>query len=141
MAPRRRNDAPSLPSTLQRSEVHAQRIFAETLAAAVERYGDGERARRTAFGALKHSYEKVGDHWEPKARRGPSDERSAARGVGDEPSHGGVDANASVAHLRELARRLGVRGRSKMTKADLVAALEHANQLATARARAQSPTS
>lgn len=63
-----------LPSTVARSPQHAQDIFAETLSSAIEQYGDGERARRTAFASLKHSYEKVGDHWERKRRPGPSDE-------------------------------------------------------------------
>ena len=48
---------------------------------------------------------------------------------------GGVDANASKAHLMDLARRLHVRGRSTMTKAELVKALQRANNRKTARAR------
>jgi cation transport regulator ChaB len=77
-----------LPSTLQRSEEKAQRTFAEAHDAALEQYdGDEQRAYRVAYAALKHSYEKVGDHWEPKARRGPSDERAerAARTRGARP--------------------------------------------------------
>lgn len=30
--------------------------------------------------ALKHSFEKIGDHWEAKDEPGPSDEQSARRG-------------------------------------------------------------
>ncbi len=33
-------------------------------------------AHRAAMSALKHSFEKVGDHWEPKDGKGPSDERT-----------------------------------------------------------------
>ena len=33
-----------------------------------------------AYDALKHSYEKVGDHWEKKAEKGPSDERAKVGG-------------------------------------------------------------
>lgn len=125
-----------LPSTLERSDEHAQRIWQKTHDSAVETYGEGERAHRTAFASLKHSYEKVGDHWEPKESKGPSDdqaERGAAEPVA--PTHGGVDANASVEHLRQLARRLDVPGRSKMNKAELVEAIDKANQRATAKAR------
>ena len=125
-----------LPSTLERSDEHAQAIWQKTHDSAVETYGEGERAHRTAFSSLKHSYEKVGDHWEPKEEKGPSDEQ-AARGAGDPvaETHGGVDANASVEHLRELARKLDIEGRSKMRKDELVEAIDKANQRATARAR------
>ncbi|HSH23242.1 MAG TPA: ChaB family protein [Acidimicrobiales bacterium] len=125
-----------MPSTLERSDEHAQRTWQKTHDSAVETYGEGERAHRTAFAALKHSYEKVGDHWEPKEQKGPSDEQ-AARGGAEPvaPTHGGVDANASVDHLRQVARRLDVKGRSKMNKAELVDAIDKANQRATAKVR------
>jgi hypothetical protein len=125
-----------LPSTLRRSGDKAQRTWSEAHDSAVQTYGEGERAHRTAFSALKHTHEKVGDHWEPKAKRGPSDER-AARG-GPDPggrTAGGVDANASKQHLYQQARRLGVRGRSNMTKEELVTALQRANDRQTSRAR------
>ncbi|MBW3604648.1 MAG: ChaB family protein [Actinobacteria bacterium] len=35
-----------------------------------------EAAHRTAWSAVKHQFEKVGDHWEPKDEWGPSDERA-----------------------------------------------------------------
>ena len=57
-----------LPSTLQKSPAKAQRTFAKAHDAAVKQYGEGERAHRVAYDALKHSFEKVGDHWEPKAK-------------------------------------------------------------------------
>ena len=69
----------NLPRTLKRSPAKAQRIYAETLESAEEQYGEGERAHRTAIASLKHSFEKVGDHWERKEEKGPSDPR-AARG-------------------------------------------------------------
>jgi cation transport regulator ChaB len=128
-----------LPSTLERSDEHAQDIWQETHDSAVDQYGEGERAHRTAFASLKHSYEKVGDHWEPKDEKGPSDERaemsgrSAIEGRGD--THGGVDANASKKHLYEIAKKLDIDGRSKMDKDELVSAIEKANDRATRRAR------
>jgi cation transport regulator ChaB len=126
-----------LPSTLQRSDEKAQRTYAQTYDSAIEQYdGDERRANQTAFAALKHTHEKVGDHWEPKHEWGPSDAH-AERGRDDpHPTAGGVDANASKEHLYELARRLDVKGRSSMTKDELVQALQKANDRASARARA-----
>ena len=101
-----------------------------------EQYGEGERAHRVAYDALKHSFEKVGDHWEPKAQKGPSDSR--ARSGGPNPkgkSAEGVDANASKKHLVEVARRLDISGRSTMSKGELVSAIKKANRRATARNR------
>lgn len=127
-----------LPSTLQRSPAKAQRIFAKTHDAAAEEYGEGRRAHQTAYGALKHSFEKVGDHWEPKEEKGPSDEQAARGGAGSSrqyPTAEGVDANASKSHLYEIARRLDVPGRSSMKKEELVDAIERANRRASAQAR------
>ncbi|HEY5882323.1 MAG TPA: ChaB family protein [Nakamurella sp.] len=124
-----------LPSTLQRSDAKAQRTFAQTYDSAIEQYEDEQRANQTAFAALKHTHEKVGDHWEPKDEWGPSDTH-AERGRDDPtPTAGGVDANASKEHLSELARRLDIEGRSTMTKDELVQALRKANDRATAKAR------
>jgi len=120
-----------LPDTLKRSPAKAQRTFAKAHDAAVEEYGEGERAHRVAYAALKHSFEKVGDHWEPKAEKGPSDKK-AAGGRGTRASTaGGVDANASKDHLLDVARRLDIPGRSRMTKAELVDAIQKANKKAS----------
>ena len=125
-----------LPSTLQRSDDKAKRTFAKTHDSAAEQYGEGERAYRAAFSALKHSYEKIGDHWEPKEHRGPSDERAESGGPRPQgESAEGVDANASKKHLVDVARRLDIPGRSKMTKDDLVVAIQKANRKATRRSR------
>jgi cation transport regulator ChaB len=119
--------AEELPSTIARSPQHAQAIWSAAHDAAVESYGEGERAHRTAFAALKHSYEKVGDHWEEKAEPGPSDAK-AAGGV-DSPAHTeeGVNANASKSHLYDVAAKLEITGRSSMTKAELVEAIKKEN--------------
>jgi len=90
-----------LPGTLQRSEAKAQRTFAKAHDSAEEEYGEGERAHRVAYAALKHTYEKVGDHWERKEQAGPSDERAEAGAGTERPTAGGVDANASKAHLMD----------------------------------------
>jgi cation transport regulator ChaB len=123
-----------LPSTLKKSDEKAQRTFAKTHDAAADQYGEGERAHRVAYSALKHSYEKVGDHWEEKDSRGPSDERAESGGPNARgESAEGVDANASKKHLVEVARRLDISGRSKMTKDELVDAIMKANRRETRR--------
>jgi cation transport regulator ChaB len=118
-----------LPSTLRKSDDKAQRTFAKTHDSAAEQYGEGERAYRAAFSALKHSYEKVGDHWEAKEQRGPSDELAESGGPNAQgESAEGVDANASKKHLLGIARRLDVPGRSTMNKDELVSAIMAANR-------------
>ncbi|MBF4463078.1 MULTISPECIES: ChaB family protein [unclassified Rathayibacter] len=125
-----------IPSTIERSDEHAQALWSAAHDSAVDSYGEGERAHRTAFAALKHEYEKVGDHWERKAESGPSDERAAGHGRdGRGETADGVDTNASKAHLVDLAKRLGVPGRSRMTKAELVEALRRENARRTRAAR------
>ena len=60
----------SLPGTLKRSPKKAQETWLKTHDSAADQYGDGERAHRTALPSLKHSFEKVDDHWEPKDNEG-----------------------------------------------------------------------
>ncbi|MCP9956709.1 MULTISPECIES: ChaB family protein [Streptomyces] len=126
-----------LPSTLERSSKEAQRTWIKAHDSAVEQYGEGERAHRVAFSALKHTHEKVGDHWERKegGRKGPSDPRAAAPRGKPARSGEGVDENASKRHLYEVAKRLGVEGRSHMSKAELAEALRAENRSRTRRAR------
>ena len=124
-----------LPSTLQRSDEKAQDTFAKTYDAAVEEYGDGERAARTAYASLKHTHEKVGDHWEEKEKKGPSDAKAAEGRSSSKETAGGVDANASKEHLYELAGKLDISGRSKMSKDELVEALQKASDKETRKAR------
>lgn len=124
-----------LPSTLQRSDAKAQDTFAKTYDSAAEEYGDGERAARTAYASLKHTHEKVGDHWEEKEGKGPSDAKAAEGRNSSKKTAGGVDANASKEHLYELAAKLDISGRSKMTKDELVEALQKANASQTRKAR------
>lgn len=118
----------ALPATLKRSPAKAQRTWAKTHDSAVEQYGEGERAHRTAFSALKHTFEKVDDHWEPKDHPGPSDPQSTQHGVQarEHPreSFGGVDFYGHTkTELLARARRLGIAGRSTMSKAELARAI------------------
>ena len=127
-----------VPSTLKRSPKKAERTWSKTHDSAVEQYGEGERAHRTAFAAVKHSFEKVGDHWEPKEEKGPSDAQAAKSGRAARRggrTAGGVDANATKAHLMDVAKRLDVKGRSRMSKDELVEAIQKANDRETAKAR------
>ena len=133
-----------LPSTLKRSPAKAQDTYMHTLESAEKIHGDGEAAHRIALASVKHSFEKVGDHWEPKAKKGPSDAQDAKRGRAARQSStktsGGVDAYATKAHLLGVAKRLGVTGRTKMTKAELVEAVDKANRSATAKSSRNEPS-
>jgi hypothetical protein len=129
-----------VPSTVARSDDKAVRTYKKTLESAEQTYGEGERARRAAMASLKHTHEKVGDHWEAKADKGPSDEQAAQSGPRSrerpQPTAEGVDANASKAHLVEVARKVGIDRPDRMTKPDLVEEIKRANRRATGQARA-----
>jgi cation transport regulator ChaB len=113
-----------LPGTVRRSPTKARRTYAKALESAHEKYDDEERAHRVAYAALKHSFEKVGDHWEPKDRKGPSDPRAARGRTGGGESAGGVDvAGHTRQELYDRARRLGIEGRSGMSKLELARAI------------------
>lgn len=117
-----------MPSTIKRSPPKAQRTWAKTHDHAVREYGEGERAHRTAFAALKHGFEKEGDRWVPKARKGPSDPRARLGGRaardGRGETFGGVDYYGHTKdELYARAQKLGVRGRASMTKKELAKAI------------------
>jgi ChaB protein len=115
-----------LPGTLKRSGAKAQRTFAKAHDSAAETYGEGERAHRTAYSALKHTHERVGDRWEPKESKGPSDPRAdnprARENRGK--TFGGVDVRGNTKQeLYERAKGLDVPGRSSMSKEELAEAI------------------
>ena len=118
-----------LPSTLKKSSAKAQRTFAKTHDSAADQYGEGERAHRTAYAALKHTHERKGDRWVAKDEKGPSDPRSkqrstAAKRAGRGETYGGVDAEGNTKEeLYDRARRLGIEGRSRMSKRELARAI------------------
>jgi cation transport regulator ChaB len=117
-----------LPGTLERSPKKVQRTYEKTLDSAHEEYGSEQRAQRTAWAAVKHVAEKRGDHWELKDEKGPSDPQAARGGKAarDRPkqTHGGVDVEGnSKQELYERAKKLGVEGRSDMTKEQLADAI------------------
>ena len=124
-----------LPRTLQRSGEKAQDTFAKAHDSALKSYeGDERAANQVGFSALKHTHEKVGDRWEPKENKGPSDPQAEGGRDTNRPTAGGVDANASKKHLYELATRLDIPGRSTMSKGELVKALQKANNRESAKA-------
>jgi len=128
-----------MPATIARSPKHAQDTWKAAHDSAAESYGDGERAHRTAFSALKHSFKKDGDRWVPKERKGPSDAQ-AARGPNtrhrstDEPAAATAGGKVALAEehtrdeLYERARRLDIRGRSRMSKEALAIAVQEREQ-------------
>lgn len=135
-AERMRDD---VPSTVARSDDKAVRTYKKTLESAEGTYGDDARAHRSAFAALKHTHEKVGDHWEPKDHRGPSDQQAAQgypRAVDQRRETAqGVDASAPKGHLDDVARKVGISQPEDLSKDDLVREIEKANRRATAKAR------
>ena len=115
-----------LPSTLKRSPKEAQETFAKAHDSAVKTYGEGQRAHRVAYSALKHKFEKKGDRWVPKDGKGPSDPRAknprSREGKGK--SYGGVDVEGnSKQELYQRAADLDVQGRSRMSKGELAEAI------------------
>jgi cation transport regulator ChaB len=117
-----------LPGTLERSPKKVQDTYEKALDAAHEQYDSEERAHRTAWSAVKHVAEKVGDHWEEKDAYGPSDPQSKQSGAQarDRPAEtaGGVDVEGnSKQELYERAKALDIEGRSNMSKSELAQAI------------------
>lgn len=115
-----------LPGTIRRSPAKAQRTFAKAHDSAAEQYGEGERAHRVAYAALKHTFEKKGDTWVAKGHKGPSDPRAANPRARQNrgKTYGGVDLFGNTRReLLERAAALDVRGRSRMSKAELAEAI------------------
>lgn len=125
----KRGEYAELPSTLERSPKKAQDTYEKTLEHAEQTYDhDEERAHRVAWAAVKHSFERSGDHWEKKDENGPSDPRAEQSGPGaSAPSYGGVDVEGKTKdELLDEARREGAHVTTHMKKAEVAAALEQA---------------
>jgi ChaB/Rho termination factor, N-terminal domain len=128
-----------LPSTLRRSSKSAQHKWSVIHDAAVEQYGEGERAHRTAFAGLKETHERRGDRWVAKKRGGPSDPRAAqpttaAKRAGRGKTYFGVSAYQNTKQeLYDRARSLGIEGRSRMSKDELAEAIGKRQQSRTRR--------
>lgn len=125
-------DDEDLPGTLQRSPEKAQRTYRAALDSAHETYDSEAAAHRVAFAAVKHNFEKVGDHWEEKAEKGPSDPQ-AARGGAEARDHplptgGGMVVGTTQKELYAQAKQLGIPGRSRMSKEELTEAVRKAKR-------------
>ena len=99
--PRTKKKQTSIPSTILHSDKHAQRLWKKAHDSAVKTYGEGGRAHRVAYAALKHEYKKEGDKWVAKGWKGPSDPQ-AAQGAGAKPK---PTARGKVARTEKEARR------------------------------------
>lgn len=136
-----------MPSTIKRSPKKAQDTYEETLESAEKEYGDkGGAAHRVAYASLKHSFEKVGDHWEAKKKRGPSDPESKTSGPPSshkrKAAYGGVDEEGHTKkELLERAKKLGVERTSHMTKAELAHAIDSKNKSASRKSKTRSKSS
>lgn len=109
-----------IPSTIRRSDEHAQHIWKKAHDSAVGTYGEGGRAHRVAYAALKHEYEKRGDKWVRKAHKGPSDPQAARgpttkRKSTDEPS--APTAGGKVAKSEAEARKKAKQARKESAAA------------------------
>ena len=116
--PRRRSET-EIPSTILRSDAHAQRLWKKAHDSAVETYGEGGRAHRVAYAALKHEYEKRGDKWVRKNGKGPSDPQAArgpttARKSTDEPA--APTAGGKVARTESEARTKSAEARKEAAR-------------------------
>lgn len=83
-----------LPDTLKRSPAKAQRTFAKAHDSAVKEYGEGERAHRVAYAALKHNFERPHEGGALRARRQARRQRPLAH---DEAPAGGSHREKAVA--------------------------------------------
>lgn len=108
----RTRDEVRIPNTIQRSEKHAQHLWKKAHDSAVKTYGEGGRAHRVAYAALKHEYRKAGDRWVPKGWKGPSDPQ-AAQGARARPK---PTALGKVARTEKEARRKAVEARREYAR-------------------------
>ena len=116
-----------------------------TLVSAEAQHGDGEAAHRICAGVAEAlgcegaviigSRSRVTD-------RGATRAKPVLKPAGrPTKTAGGVDAYATKAHLLDVARRLDVTGRSRLTKAELVTTIDKADQRGDLEGGQQTPTS
>jgi cation transport regulator ChaB len=109
----------AIPKTILRSDEHAQHIWQKAHDSAIETYGEGERAHRVAYAALKHEYEKKGDKWVRKAEKGPSDPQAARGPTTEHKSYGeppAPTAGGKVAHSDKEAKEKAKEARKEYAK-------------------------
>ena len=119
--------ATEMPSTLRRSSEKPQRTWAKAHTTRSRRTVKESGPTVAPSRRSNISFEKKGDRWVAKDQKGPSDPRSAHSGAAARrrgKTYGGVDEiGNSHAELYERARKLGIEGRSRMSKAQLAEAI------------------
>jgi hypothetical protein len=84
--------------------------------------GGGGRDRRTAYVPLKHDSETITTRWSRRGRKGAS-EATASQPAPAMRLPAGVSATATRATLYKIAKRLAIKGRSAMTRRQLMEAI------------------
>ncbi len=86
------------------------------------------RDRRTAYAPLKHDSERITERWARTGRRDKSapDETPATMALHTRHTLAEVTESATRAALYKIAKRLAVKGRSAMTKRQLLEAIRGA---------------
>ena len=126
-----------MPSTVARSSKKARDTWGKTHDAAVDQYGEGKRAHRTAFASLKHTHEKWGTAGWTRAGRalGRPGGEDRCRGPTRRPHRGWgrcQGQQGAPARRRQAARRPRPQPDDQ---GRVVEAIGRANDRATARAR------
>jgi hypothetical protein len=85
--------------------------------------GSGGRDRRTAYVPLKHDSETITTRWSRRGRKGESDTGTAEQPAPAIRLPAGVSATATRATLYKIAKRLAIKGRSAMTRRQLMDAI------------------
>jgi hypothetical protein len=117
----------------QKSGRRAQESYAKALDSAIQTYGAGDRARRSAIASVSRTFQRLGDRWVPRspqsARTAQATRRSASSANSSRPTQSGnIDMKSTKDNLMNAARRMQIPGRSRMNKPELVAALRKANR-------------
>lgn len=120
--PGKRADETEIPSTIMRSDKHAQHLWRKAHDSAVGTYGEGGRAHRVAYAALKHEYEKRGAKWvrkngkgssDPQASRGPTTKRRSTDDPPTSTGRGKVARNEPEARMKAKESRQETASRRK----------------------------
>lgn len=115
-----------VPDAIRHPLNKAQEIWTRAQHTAVAAYGEGQRAYRIARTALKEALATVGEQREREQDRGASALHRAPRSQGQQATRPAarVGTDTTKAHLMEVAKQLEVPGRSRMSKGELIEAIE-----------------
>jgi hypothetical protein len=85
---------------------------------------EGGRDRRTAYVPLKHDSERITESWARTGRKTGLEPAVTASRPSVARLVGGIDPNATRGSLYKVAKRLAIKGRSGMTRRQLLEAIE-----------------